>query len=129
MTKPKILLIEDDPDQILMYQNKLELAGFTFLAAENAKSGLSLTKEKKPDLILLDLLLKEVAIPTGFEILKKLKADKETKSIPVIVLTNFGTSEAKEESLKLGAADFIIKSQIGLTPLVERIRKTLNNKK
>lgn len=126
MIKQKILLIEDDPDQILMYQNKFELVGFDFIAAENAESGLSLAKNEKPNIILLDLLLKELTTATGLEILKKLKEDQETKNIPVIVLTNFDTRQAEEESVKLGADDFIIKSKIGLSPLVERVKKVLD---
>jgi len=128
MTKQKILLIEDDEDQILMYQTKLELEGFSIFAAETAEKGLLLAKEERPNLVLLDLLLKELTVPTGLEILKKLKAEKITKDIPVVVLTNFGTMEVKQESMRLGATDFIIKSQITPSKLVEIIRKSLNKK-
>ena len=124
----QILLIEDDPDQIVMYQTKFELEGLELLAAEKAQEGINLAKKEKPGLILLDLLLKELTAPTGLEILKKLKADPETKNIPVLVLTNYGTREAKEESLRLGAADFIIKAQITPAKLVEKVKKILKNK-
>lgn len=128
MITPKILLIEDDPDQILMYQTKFELEGFNLLAAEKAQEGINLAKKEKPSLIFLDLLLKELTVPTGLEILKKLKADEETKNIPVVVLTNYGTREAKEESLRLGAIDFIIKAQITPAKLVEKVKKILKEK-
>lgn len=125
MTPIKILLIEDDPDQVSMYQNKFEISGFSFITAENAENGLYLVKKEKPDIILLDLLLRELTIQTGLEILKKLKEGAETRNIPVIVLTNFGTREAREQSLKFGAADFVIKSQIEPSLLVEKIKKIL----
>lgn len=128
MTKPKILIIEDDADQIVMYQTKFELEGLSLLAAEKAQEGLDLAKKEKPDLILLDLLLKELTVPTGFEILKKLKADEATKDIPVVVLTNFGTQEAKEKSKNLGARDFIIKAQVTPARLVEKVREILKRK-
>ncbi|MDZ7798488.1 MAG: response regulator [Patescibacteria group bacterium] len=124
--KKTILLIEDDADQIMMYQNKFELSGFAFISADTAQEGLDRAKKEKLDIILLDLLLKELTVPTGFEILKKLKKQEETKNIPVIILTNYGTRQARDKGLKLGAKEFIIKSQVTPSKLVEKIKEILN---
>jgi len=124
--KSTILLIEDDEDQIMMYRSKFELSGYSFVWSDEAQKGLDLAKKERPDIILVDLLLKEVKVPTGFEILKKLKKQEETKDIPVVILTNYGTRQAREKGLKLGAEEFIIKSQVTPSKLVEKIKQILN---
>lgn len=104
--KAKILLIEDDPDQILMYKTKFELEGFKVITAEDEKEGLTKAREEKPDLILLDVLLYE---HDGIEVLKKLKSDPQTKEIPVLILSNLKKRELQEEAKKLGALEWILK--------------------
>ena len=121
-TKPKILLIEDDKDQIFMYRFKFEKEGFAFLSARTGAEGLQIAKTEQPDLILLDLvLIKE----SGVDILEKLKADEAVKNIPVIILTNLAKKEMKVRAQELGIVDFIIKTQILPSELVARVKKAL----
>ncbi len=121
-SKPKILLIEDDKDQIFMYRFKFEKEGFAFFSARTGAEGIKTAKTEKPDLILLDLILIN---ESGVEILEKLKADEFVKNIPVIILTNLAKKELKARAQELGIVDFIIKTQILPAELVDRVKKAL----
>ncbi|MFH1773213.1 MAG: response regulator [Patescibacteria group bacterium] len=120
--KYKILLIEDDQDQIKMYQFKFEKDGFIFWTGQTGEEGIKLAREQKPDLILLDLVLIN---ENGLKVLQKLKKDKATKNIPVIILTNLAKKTMKEKSIELGAVDFIIKAQLDPSDLIEKIKKII----
>jgi len=119
----KILLVEDDPDQILIYQSKFELEGFFMMVADNYKDAMKFALDDNPDLILLDLLLRD---ENGLDILTELKKNSKTKKIPVIVFTNFNTEKTKDKSLKLGAVEYIVKSQITPSKIVEKVKGILN---
>ena len=79
-------------------------------------------KESKPDLILLDILLPNI---DGFEVLSTLKGDSATSSIPVIILSNLSSKEDIERGLKLGASDFLIKSQFATDEIITKIKSFL----
>lgn len=119
---PKLLLIEDDRDQIGMYKFKFEKEGFLFRSARNGREGVELAKSEQPDIILLDLILIN---ESGIEVLKKLKADTGTRNIPVIMLTNLAKNDMKLQSESLGAVDFIMKTQITPGELVQRVNRQL----
>jgi DNA-binding response OmpR family regulator len=107
--KKKVLLIEDEPLIIDLYEEAFKKENFTLITAENGNDGLKEAK-RIPDLILLDILLPGM---NGFEILRRLKNDIKTRDIPVIVLTNLGSEEAdkdKQLALSLGAIDYLVKS-------------------
>lgn len=104
----KILLIEDDQDLAELYEEVLA-SKFEVVVAFDGKKGLELAR-MKPDLILLDILLPEI---NGFELLKLLKTDPETKNIPVVVLTNLGSKnidDDKKLAMLLGAEDYWLKA-------------------
>ncbi len=122
--KPTILLIEDDPDQIFMYQSKFELEGFEFVSTRKGVEGIELAKTKKPDIILLDLVL---IAESGLDVLGKLKQHPATKGIPVVILTNLVNKEAMDKAKELGAADFIVKTDIMPGEVVKRVRAILKN--
>jgi len=92
------------------------------ISALDGETGLRLAKSEKPDLILLDLILPKIH---GFDVLKKLKGDKETKDIPVIVLTNLEKIEDVDKALELGATTYLIKAQYSLEEVEEKIKKVL----
>ncbi len=121
--KAKILIIEDDQDQINMYRFKFENEGFEFLSARNGKDGLRTAKTARPDLILLDLVLIN---ENGVEVMEKLKANPETKAIPVMILTNLAKKSMEQRSKELGSVDFIIKTQISPSGLVKKVRDAIN---
>lgn len=102
----KILLIEDEPDQIKMVKIRLEASGYQVISTEKAKDGIKLAQEKKPDLILMDMILPDIHGLDATIILKKLP---ETKEIPVIALTAMNPPGFEEACFKEGICDFIQK--------------------
>src|SRR3989344_6009428 len=108
-----ILIIEDDEFLAELLSKKLSDEGFTVSKAANGKEGIEKTKELKPDLILLDRLLPDVGGISfdGFKVLSEIKGDSSTSSIPVILLSNLDQQEGIETGVKLGAVDYLIKSQ------------------
>lgn len=121
-TKSKILLIEDDPDQIFLYQSKFEIEGFDFISSRDGDAGIAKAKSEKPDCILLDLVLIN---ESGIDVLEKIKKDQNIKQIPVIIHTNLVQKDNKQKAIELGAADFLIKTNMMPSDVVKRVRKLL----
>ena len=120
--KTKILLVGDDPFLSSMYSTKFELENFAVLAAEDGEKGLKLALAERPDIILLDILMPKM---NGFEVLEKLKENKETDSIPVILLTNLNQKDEIEKGLSLGANDYLIKAHFMPSEVVDKIKKVI----
>ena len=118
----KILFIEDEPILQKNIGRFLEKEGYEVKNALDGQLGLELAKKFKPDLILLDLILPK---KDGFEVLKELKIDPETKNIPVIVLTNLEGSIDVEKALSLGATTFLVKANYELKEIVKKIKEIL----
>jgi len=122
----KVLLVEDDPDQILIYQSKFELEGFFLIVADNYRDAIKFALYDKPDLIMLDLLLGN---ENGLDVLDELKKNPETNKIPVIVFTNFDTEETKDKAFKLGAIDYLVKAQVTPGEIVKKMKMLIEQKK
>ncbi len=120
--KPHILIIEDDDFLRALTAKRLEKEGFQVSAAVDGESGLAKTAELRPTLVLLDLLLPGV---NGFEVLERLKANPELKSIPIIVFSNLGERADIEKAQKLGADDFLIKANFTLDDVMQKINARL----
>lgn len=124
--KNKVLIIEDDPLLVKMYQTKLAMEGFSIEIAQDGQQGLDLVKKFKPDLILLDLML---PVMDGFTVLERLKKDGQMKKIPVIVFSNLAQSSDIEQAKSLGAVDYIVKTHLTPNDIVKRIKNFLDNQK
>ena len=122
-TKIHVLIVEDDVFLANIYKTKFDMQGFKVSTSENGEAGLNDVKKKKPDIVLLDILLPKM---DGFVVLEKLKADPEVKSIPVILLTNLGQKDDVQKGLEMGAADYLIKAHFKPSEVVEKVRKILN---
>ena len=122
--KKSILLVEDDVFLAELYATKLNLEGFEISLATDGEKGLKMIKEKKPDLILLDIILPKM---DGFEILKIIKANKILKRIPVILLTNLSQKDEVKRGLELGADDYLIKAHFMPSEVVKKIKQTIGN--
>ena len=118
----KILLIEDDPFLLSMYSTKFGLENFSVISADDGEKGWQTADEVRPDIILLDILMPKM---NGFEVLEKLKANKKTKNIPVILLTNLNQKDEIERGMTLGADDYLIKAHFMPSEVVEKIKKVL----
>lgn len=115
----KILLVEDDLDIQRVYREKLEIEGYEVFLAIDVPHGLQQLEDVKPDLLLLDIMLPGKM--NGFEMLQHIKADARYKNIPVIVMTNLDTE--REEALKIGAVDYLIKAETELSTLIAKIKQ------
>lgn len=118
----KILFIEDERALQKTFGDVLSQEGYEMVSALDGQIGLRLAKIKKPDLILLDLILPKV---NGFEVLRELKSSPETKDVPVIVLTNLEQTGDVEKALGLGAKTYLVKASYSLEEVVEKIKKAL----
>ncbi len=125
MEKEKIhvLLVEDDAFLASIYQKKFEMEGMKVSLSENGEKGLQDAKRKKPDLILLDVLLPKL---DGFAVLEKLKSDPTTNAIPVILLTNLGQKDDVEKGLQAGAVDYLIKAHFKPSEIVDKVKQVLH---
>lgn len=120
--KTKVLIVEDDTFLSNIYKTKFDMEGFDVTTADDGEAGLAMAKLKKPDIILLDILLPKM---DGFTVLKELKADKEVQNIPVILLTNLGQKDDISKGLEMGAVDYLIKAHFKPSETVEKVRKIL----
>lgn len=116
----KILIIEDDLVLTAAYKQKLN-GMYDVLNAIDGETGLNEAIGEKPDLIILDLILP--GLENGLHLLNKLKQNNETKNIPVIVITNIDNQS--HPALEMGAVDYLIKSNIDMNQVVEKINAYL----
>jgi len=127
---PKLIyLIEDDAAIIDVYRTGLETIGKFKVEVFDTCSDIrerikeiEAKKSKKPDLILLDLILPEC---NGVQILEELKKGNETKDIPVFILTNYTSDEIKDRGIELGTRDYLTKTETTPTKLAEIVRDKL----
>jgi len=117
-----ILVIEDDKFLRELIVQKLIKEGYDTAEAIDGEEGIKKVKEKKPDLVLLDLILPGI---DGFEVLKRMKEDPVLAQIPVIILSNLGQKDDVEKGLKLGAVDYLIKAHFTPGEIIEKIKNNL----
>lgn len=125
MKKKKILIVEDDPTLVEMYKEKLKSEGFLVNTVMDGKKAIYKIKQGA-DLILLDILMPGL---NGFEVLKKIQGNEDTKQIPVLVLTNIGSDSFdndKKLALSLGARDYMIKALNTPDDVVKKVYSVLN---
>jgi len=117
-----ILLVEDDPFLIDIYSDKFKNAGFLVETVGDGEATFNKIKEKKPDLVILDLVLPHI---DGWEILRQIKEDPAINQIPVIIFSNLGQKSDIEKSQAMGATKYLIKSQYTPSEVVEEVKKIL----
>jgi len=121
-TKKKILLVEDDTALADVYQARLELEGLEVKQVNNGEDALSVALDFKPDLILLDAMMPKIS---GFDVLDILRNTPETKDIKIIMLTALSQPKDKERAENLGVDDYLVKSQVVIGDVVERVKHHL----
>ena len=120
-----ILLVDDDLTLREMYEERLKMEGFNIVQATNGEEALQKAGEVKPSIILLDIMMPKV---NGFDVLKSLKANAEMKDIPVIVLTALIQDVDRVQGKKLGAVDYIVKSETMPGEVIAKIKNALGQK-
>ena len=120
-----ILLVDDDLTLREMYEERLKAEGFIITQASNGEEAIKLAKETNPQIVLLDIMMPKV---NGFDVLKSLKADPSTKDIPVIVLSALIQDVDRVEGKKLGAVDYIVKSETMPGEVIAKIKNAIGKK-
>lgn len=121
----KIILIEDDMPTVDVYKTALEAAGFEVIVANFGGQALKIInmaergKEALPDIILLDIILPDI---NGMEILKEIRKGKQTKDLPVFILSNYKGDHLKEMGYDLNSERFLLKTEFTPSQLVEAVR-------
>lgn len=123
--KPKILVVDDEPDALEILGFKLKEAGYVPLLAKDGTRAIALARDERPALIVLDLMLPEV---DGLEVCKILRQDPSTAAIPILMLTARATEMDRVIGLELGADDYVTKP-FSPRELVLRIKKLLGRAK
>ncbi len=120
--KKKVLWVEDDSFLIDVIAQRLTSQEWELLYANDGAAALRVAHEKKPDVIILDILLPGI---DGIEVLRQLKADESTKNIPVLMFSNLDDKEKIQEGKTLGAEGFFVKATSTLESIIEEIQKVL----
>ena len=118
-----ILIVEDDPKNLKLIRDLLQIRGYTTLEATDGKQGVDMARAKMPDLILMDI---QMPVMDGFEAISILKADPVTKSIPIIALTAFAMQGDREKCMEAGCNDYITKpldTRVFMTKVKEYLEK------
>lgn len=118
----KILIVEDDEFLLSMYSTKFEIEGYEVVMASDGEMGVEKAQKEKPGIILLDIMLPNM---DGFDVLRKLKSNSETSSIPVILLTNLSQKQDVEQGLSLGADDYLVKAHFMPSEVVDKINRLI----
>jgi len=118
----KILLVDDDKELCELYKITLTAEGFIVEVADNGETALSEIMKQKPDLVILDIMMPKIH---GIDTLDILKATPETKEIKVIILSALSDQKMIDRAKDFGAVDYIVKSQVDMATVIERIRQAL----
>ena len=122
MESKKILLVEDDQALAAVYRSRLELEEFNVKEVHNGEEALAAALEFHPDLILLDAMMPKIS---GFDVLDILRNTPETTNVRVVMLTALSQPKDKQRAQELGADDYLVKSQVVINDVVERVRHHL----
>lgn len=117
----KILVVDDSETNLVLLEAILEDEGFGVNIAFSVKEATEILNVNKPDLILLDLLMPN---ESGFDLLRKLKSNKDYSDIPVIIVTAFANKENSAMAIDLGAID-IIEKPIDIPQFLEKVNKAI----
>ena len=123
----KILLVEDEEILVDLLQKKLTKEGYEVLVARDGEEGLKVMREelksgKPPDLILLDIVMPKMG---GFEVMEEMAKDDNLNKIPVIVISNSGQPVELDKAKKLGAKDWLIKTEFDPNEVLEKVKKQI----
>ncbi len=122
----KVLIVEDDLLLAKALTSKFDQEGYETALAKDGQSALDKTAEDTPDIILLDLML---PVMSGFQVLSNLKLNKDTRDIPVLILSNLGQAEEIKRCEDLGANDYLVKSDVSLKSISDKVEELLKGKK
>jgi two-component system phosphate regulon response regulator PhoB len=118
----RILLVEDDESLASIYITRLQTEGFDVHRVNNGEDALAAALSYKPDLVLLDVMMPKVS---GFDVLDILRNTPETANLKVIMLTALSLDSDVERAKALGVDDYLVKSQVVISDVIDKIRQHL----
>jgi len=118
----KVLLVEDEPLLGNLLKQRLAKNGFDVTLAKDGQEALDIIGEKKPDLVLLDIILPKIS---GFEFLEKLQSDPVSPKTPVIIVSNLGQEGDLARGESLGAVGYFVKAKVSMEDLVQKVTEFL----
>ena len=118
---PLVLIVDDSPTEVHVLRQALESNGYSTVSAASGDEGLELARARKPDLILMDVVMPGL---NGFQATRRLHKDPETASIPIIMVTTKSHETDRIWGMRQGAVDYIVKP-VDPGELVERARAAL----
>lgn len=121
-----VLIVEDEDSLIRALEDNLIAEGCTVDIARNGEEAIEKIGKKKPNLVLLDILMPK---RDGFYVLEEIKKNPEWKLIPVIVLSNLGEDTVIKKALEMGADDYFVKSQHPIQEILEKVKDYLEGRK
>ena len=117
--KKRILLVEDDDALANVYIVRLQAEGFDVMRVSNGEDALATAVKYKPNLVLLDVMMPKVS---GFDVLDILRNTPETANLKIIMLTALSQESDKQRAQALGVDEYLVKSQVVITDVIDRIR-------
>jgi DNA-binding response OmpR family regulator len=118
----RILLVEDDDALASVYLLRIQAEGFDVRRVTNGEDALAAALDYRPDLVLLDVMMPKVS---GFEVLDILRNTPETANLKIIILTALSQDSDKKRAEELGADDYLVKSQVVIADVIDRIKQHL----
>jgi signal transduction histidine kinase/CheY-like chemotaxis protein len=118
----RILVVDDEPPNREWLTRTLEPAGFTVLSASGGREAIKMAKTEKPDLVLLDLMMPDV---TGFDVVEELRANKDTRETPIMILTAMNLTEADKRQLNGRVSDILSRGRVGGTDIIELLKRVV----
>lgn len=118
----KIMIVEDDPTLRDIYTTRFRAEGYEIVTASDGEAALSIGVQEKPDLILLDIMMPKIS---GFDVLDILRDTEETKNTKIIVMSALSQTADIEKGKNLGANAYLVKSQVTLSEVVEKVKAIL----
>ncbi|PIR02317.1 MAG: response regulator [Candidatus Nealsonbacteria bacterium CG_4_9_14_3_um_filter_35_11] len=118
----KILLIEDEEIMLNLLQRKLTQENYEVLIARDGQEGLEVMEKELPDLVLLDIIMPKKG---GFEVMEEMGKIPKLKNIPVIIVSNSGQPVELDRARKLGAKDWLIKTEFDPQEVIDKVVKQI----
>jgi DNA-binding response OmpR family regulator len=120
---PKILIIDNSDDACKIYSDTLRCAGYEVDYITDEEKAIELVSKKKPDVVLLDVLMPKI---NGLHILNMITKDTGNKKTKTVMLTNVDDTDIREKARRYGADDYIVKTETNMSELLQRIDKVLS---
>lgn len=118
----KILIVEDEKILSELLNRKLSELGYEVKVVEDGEEGLRAIKEMRPDLVLLDIVMPK---KNGFEVMEEVRADQDIKETKIIIISNSGQPVEIDKARKLGAVDWLIKTEFDPQEVIEKVKKQI----